>query len=614
MEQQERFENKSERGKLKELVKFFLKEAFNPNKSGQLNWKEKIFGLNPTVGFGSGNPAHVPYIAFLGYAQKPKKGIYPVLLFYRRLKGVPNLIVAYGVSETETPPLEWNLEGVQTVKEFFKNHLGESDFKEKISKKEIKYLDSYVAKSFEISSPEDLTDEVLEEIVSSLEGVIQKFHRRFENGFIPQEEEIAVEKRIFKDLMFEPLQERAFYNALRTKPFIILAGPSGTGKTKIVETFAKVFRKSSLKHILLDTKIFELELFEPNIEIELEGLSKEDTILKIENLRIKDNSKVIFKNLTLEVSNFFKISSFSSLILKNVILKTSAEIEIEPNGNFEIKDSDLQFDANVGIIGKDCSFEAENSYFRPMEIKNENGIDINLIVQNEEIEDVNFPLNRNNEGWKNITLGGNIRGFIKNCRFIGGKGRGESVYKIQFGLNYVNEYSTSGGCLFIYASGEEKFLIKDSYFDNGESYFGGGLHIIGNKNKNVLIENCKFLNCKAQKGGGIYAEYVEIKDSKFENCKATKDGGGIFSWNSTEIKNSIFKNCVAEEGFGGGVRLYNTNDLVENCSFQNCKAKKGGGICFFTIDNSVDIFMFLKEIENNNEFENCEPDNVSANC
>lgn len=52
--------------------------------------------------------------------------------------------------------------------------------------------------------------------------------------------------RLFPNLMFEEYQEKSFYHALRTKGFVILAGLSGTGKTKIVEEFVGSLKKWQL--------------------------------------------------------------------------------------------------------------------------------------------------------------------------------------------------------------------------------------------------------------------------------------------------------------------------------------------------------------------------------
>ena len=226
---------KEEKNKLKKLIKLFLQKSLKLDEenlgtndllenSGITN--RELYGLQVKIGFGYGTPADTPYIVFLNYNQKTQNGIYPALLFYRRLKGISNLIVAYGVSENQKPTLEWQIENKPTVREVFKKHLKKLQG--------IHYLDSFVEKSFKVEKEDDINDELLEEIADSLENVIKCFHSQFK-------------KRLFKDLVLEPALERAFYNALRTKPFVILAGPSGTGKSKIAENLSRLFKLCALQ-------------------------------------------------------------------------------------------------------------------------------------------------------------------------------------------------------------------------------------------------------------------------------------------------------------------------------------------------------------------------------
>lgn len=73
-------------------------------------------GLEVKTGFGKGNWANVTWMGFLAEGQTIQKGIYPVYLYYRD-KDV--LILAYGVSETNIPEIEWPVSDIQTVKDFF---------------------------------------------------------------------------------------------------------------------------------------------------------------------------------------------------------------------------------------------------------------------------------------------------------------------------------------------------------------------------------------------------------------------------------------------------------------------------------------------------------------
>ena len=74
-------------------------------------------GFEVKIGFGIGNWAKVTWIGFLAKGQSIQKGIYPVYLYYRN---IDVLILAYGVSETYEPGLEWPVSDAVTIKSYFK--------------------------------------------------------------------------------------------------------------------------------------------------------------------------------------------------------------------------------------------------------------------------------------------------------------------------------------------------------------------------------------------------------------------------------------------------------------------------------------------------------------
>jgi 5-methylcytosine-specific restriction protein B len=74
-------------------------------------------GLQVKVSFGKGNQARIPWIALLRDGQEVSHGVYPVYLYF---KSQAVLILAYGVSETYLPPINWNLDsGASTISETF---------------------------------------------------------------------------------------------------------------------------------------------------------------------------------------------------------------------------------------------------------------------------------------------------------------------------------------------------------------------------------------------------------------------------------------------------------------------------------------------------------------
>lgn len=63
--------------------------------------------------------------------------------------------------------------------------------------------------------------------------------------------------RLFPNLMLDEYQEKAFYNALKTKGFVILAGLSGTGKTRIFDELVDNFYRLKLPEAKLDASLVD---------------------------------------------------------------------------------------------------------------------------------------------------------------------------------------------------------------------------------------------------------------------------------------------------------------------------------------------------------------------
>jgi len=165
--------------------------------------------------------------------------------------------------------------------------------------------------------------------------------------------------------------------------------------------------------------------------------------------------------------NNYVVKSGQRLVLEGKTYRVNGDIKIEPGGELIIRNATVEFSEDGGIIGKDCTFVAENSKFLPQKKK-----------------------------WKNITLVGNIKGNIEECLFKGGRGRlGKEINEVK-NLNLWDD-KTMGGALFIESS-QIVFLIKDSTFESCSADMGGGAWAY----QNNRIENCKFENCNADRGGG----------------------------------------------------------------------------------------------------------------
>lgn len=232
-----------------EIVRF-LGQAGTDNlvQSGYL---KTYNGLDVKFSFGAGNVAKVPWISFTGFGQRVQEGIYPVYLYYKR---VNLLILAYGVSATTPPNRNWHFpeERPPTTKEYFRrNGLGEPE----------RYPESFIYKVYEIL---DTTNRGLDEatIVGDLDALLDEYKGIFENP-IPEEPETPIQppptivepnpaktqehSLVSKFLdaaksahyrVSEDLATR-YIASLLTKPFVILTGLSGSGKTKLAQVFAE---------------------------------------------------------------------------------------------------------------------------------------------------------------------------------------------------------------------------------------------------------------------------------------------------------------------------------------------------------------------------------------
>jgi 5-methylcytosine-specific restriction enzyme B len=187
-------------------------------------------GLKTEISFGIGRASAIPWIAFTGFNQSVKNGVYPVYLYFKDFKV---LILAYGVSETNQPEILWeNAESKQTVQGFFE---------ENYSKRPDKYGNSLVFKSYDINALP--SEEVLK---ADLNELIETFKRQFSKG---EKSKPKTPKLYFEVIAFQADLKSSglvytgnlvsrFSASLLTKPFLILTGLSGSGKTKLAQAFA----------------------------------------------------------------------------------------------------------------------------------------------------------------------------------------------------------------------------------------------------------------------------------------------------------------------------------------------------------------------------------------
>jgi 5-methylcytosine-specific restriction protein B len=211
-------------------LKNFLEQAKTTNLKTK-NYTPKYLETKVKVSFGQGGVAHIPWISFLIEPNKTSEGIYPVYLYYKEFQ---LLILAYGVSETIIPLVQWKLpENTKTIREYFK---------ENFSKKPERYGSSFIHRVYDVNNLPD--EKTLE---ADLIKIIEEYKLQFTESKI---EKVTMEKNKFSindyhndvlksGLIFSEVLINRFVSSLLTKPFVLLTGLSGSGKTKIAQSFVQ---------------------------------------------------------------------------------------------------------------------------------------------------------------------------------------------------------------------------------------------------------------------------------------------------------------------------------------------------------------------------------------
>ncbi|MCX6246055.1 MAG: DUF3578 domain-containing protein, partial [Bacteroidetes bacterium] len=200
---------------------------------------KRYLGFEVKVSFGQGNLSKIPWIAFLDEADTVQQGIYPVYLYYKERK---LLILAYGVSETHNSNRSWNFSNVKTIKEYFReNNFGEPE----------RYGNSFLYKSYDINQgiEKDMINSDLNNLISIYKTTItpnppSKPYEPFQyNKFINQVS--------LSGLFFSEKVSLRLICSLLTKPFVILTGLSGSGKTKLAQAFTMWICEDESQYCLL---------------------------------------------------------------------------------------------------------------------------------------------------------------------------------------------------------------------------------------------------------------------------------------------------------------------------------------------------------------------------
>ncbi|MDF9663115.1 MrcB family domain-containing protein [Bacillus wiedmannii] len=212
---------------------------------------EKQYSVIGSVG--KGNWATVPWIALMhrDITTSTQRGYYIVYLFSEDMQRL-YLTIGQGVTETTK-------EEMQKIKEEIREQIHMSD---KVKKDDEIFLGtSQKAKGYANSTAAYITYDVnrmpseselvedLEEMLRYYEGFIAYKEKGTKYEMIYERKEVYLDQQSIIDHMSSYIQSKGFFYekkdlinfflSLKTKPFVILSGISGTGKTKIVQWFAE---------------------------------------------------------------------------------------------------------------------------------------------------------------------------------------------------------------------------------------------------------------------------------------------------------------------------------------------------------------------------------------
>lgn len=104
--------------------------------------------------------------------------------------------------------------------------------------------------------------------------------------------------------------------------------------------------------------------------------------------------------------------------------------------------------------------------------------------------------------------------------------------------------------------------------------------------KIVPVSDCAFTRCTAHEGGiFLYNSQDVLANCTFEHCRAGVSGGGLYviggagiHASAAELDRCTFERCTTRHIHGGGFLCAESDPLISACRFLGCSAGRGGGI------------------------------------
>lgn len=196
--------------------------------------------LEVKVSFEFENQAGVPWMALLGYGQQIANGIYPIFRYYKDR----NLLILCYLESKPYSPMTWIFAGEtpQTVSEYFDSEdTGESQ-----------NIDTcYIHSSYQTDMEKNDYGLNSTDVMRNLLHIVTVYRSQFEGNKNSHWIDEFVKDATAANFMINGELTLRYVASLMTKPFVILTGLSGSGKTKLALLFAQWICESSSQYKLV---------------------------------------------------------------------------------------------------------------------------------------------------------------------------------------------------------------------------------------------------------------------------------------------------------------------------------------------------------------------------
>ena len=336
----------------------------------QSSLKSFYRGLSVKASIGmSGNISKIPWISFCAKGQKTHKGIYPVLLFYGTPEFlqknvnhtiVKKIVLAYGVSATEDPDVLWGsaVDNKKTIADAFVQwNYSTSDNGIK------KYNSSFVFEEYDWDDNIDY-----EKIQADIDRIIDIYLGVLGSPVKIISTTTPIKTPLMKStktincteltnsilstgLIYSPTLIKRLAYSLMAKPFVILSGLAGSGKTQLALAFAKCLSENIKEQVCTvsigaDWTNREPLLGYPNALKSGEYVLPESGVLQLLMRANEDPSKPYF--LILDEMNLSVVERYFADFLS--AMESGESIKLWDN-EAGIVPKEIELPKNVFIIG-----------------------------------------------------------------------------------------------------------------------------------------------------------------------------------------------------------------------------------------------------------------------